>query len=225
MPRLKYWMPIHYETIEDGQNKKFHLLFSFLDRIVLFLHFIVGIYLSKISLHLFIGFIWIIIPLTKINVSIQGTKIISCHVRHARKFRLRTDALREMRCSRALNTQLPRVIAERAIHHGIVMDGRILARSNEMSCWYAKPRPLTKNWRSLITSHPQLHFMILRSIPRAHQWASSGQADVATSGGPLEVKNCCVQLEYLKSWSQLQLRLLILLQNSYCAKFAEERVK
>ena len=24
---LKYWMPIHYDTIEDGQNKKSHLLF------------------------------------------------------------------------------------------------------------------------------------------------------------------------------------------------------
>ena len=24
----KYWMPIHYDTIEDGQNKKSHLLFS-----------------------------------------------------------------------------------------------------------------------------------------------------------------------------------------------------
>ena len=24
----KYWMPINYDTIEDGQNKKFHLLFS-----------------------------------------------------------------------------------------------------------------------------------------------------------------------------------------------------
>ena len=47
-PRLKYWMPIHYDTIEDGQNKKSHLLFSFLVRIVLFLHFIGGIYLSKI---------------------------------------------------------------------------------------------------------------------------------------------------------------------------------
>ena len=42
----KYWMPIHYDTIEDGQNKKSHLLFSFLVRIVLFLHFICGIYLS-----------------------------------------------------------------------------------------------------------------------------------------------------------------------------------
>ena len=45
-------------------------------------------------------------------------------VRHARKFGLRTDASRETRCSHALNTQLPRVIAERAIHHVIVMDGR-----------------------------------------------------------------------------------------------------
>ena len=24
----KYWMPIHYDTIEDGQNKIFHRLFS-----------------------------------------------------------------------------------------------------------------------------------------------------------------------------------------------------
>ena len=24
----KYWMAIHYDTIEDGQNKKSHLLFS-----------------------------------------------------------------------------------------------------------------------------------------------------------------------------------------------------
>ena len=24
----KYWMPVHYDTIEDGQNNKSHLLFS-----------------------------------------------------------------------------------------------------------------------------------------------------------------------------------------------------
>ena len=24
----KYWMPIYYDTIEDGQNKQSHLLFS-----------------------------------------------------------------------------------------------------------------------------------------------------------------------------------------------------
>ena len=53
-PRLKYWMPIHYDTIEDRQNKKSHLLFSFLVRIVLFLHLIE---MSKILLHHFIGFI------------------------------------------------------------------------------------------------------------------------------------------------------------------------
>ena len=55
--RLKYWMPIHYDNIEDGQNKKSDLLFSFLVRIVLFLHFTSRIYLSKVSLHYFIGFI------------------------------------------------------------------------------------------------------------------------------------------------------------------------
>ena len=57
IPRLKYCIPIHYDTIEDGQNKKSHLLLSFLVRNVLFLHFIGGIYLSKILLHHFIGFI------------------------------------------------------------------------------------------------------------------------------------------------------------------------
>ena len=47
-------------------------------------------------------------------------------VRHERKFRLRTDASRN---SRALNTQLPRVIAECAIHYVIVMDGRSFGQS------------------------------------------------------------------------------------------------
>ena len=45
-----------------------HLVFAF--------HFIGGIYLSKILLHHFIGFIWIIIPLMKISVSSQETQII-----------------------------------------------------------------------------------------------------------------------------------------------------
>ena len=36
-PRLKYSMPIYYDTIEDGQNKKSHLSFTFLVRIVLLL--------------------------------------------------------------------------------------------------------------------------------------------------------------------------------------------
>ena len=49
-------------------------------------------------------------------------------VRHARKFRLRTDASRYTQCSRALDMQLPRVIAECAIHHGLVMDGLSFAQ-------------------------------------------------------------------------------------------------
>ena len=44
-------------------------------------------------------------------------------VRHARKFRLCTDASDDTRCSCVLSTQLPRVIAVRSIHHGPVMDG------------------------------------------------------------------------------------------------------
>ena len=77
LPQLKCWMPIHYDTIEDGQNKKCLLLFSFLGRIVLYWHFIGRICLSKILLHLFIGIIWMITPLMKINVWVQETKIIA----------------------------------------------------------------------------------------------------------------------------------------------------
>ena len=58
-PGLKYWMLIHYDTIEDGQNIKSHLLFSFLVRTVLFLYFTGGISLSKIFVHHFIDFNWI----------------------------------------------------------------------------------------------------------------------------------------------------------------------
>ena len=50
-------------------------------------------------------------------------------VPHARKFRLRVNVSRDTRCSRALNTQLPRVIVERAIHHVRVMDGRGFGQS------------------------------------------------------------------------------------------------
>ena len=39
-PRLKYWMPIHYDITKDGQNKKSHLLFSFLVRSALLLQFL-----------------------------------------------------------------------------------------------------------------------------------------------------------------------------------------
>ena len=101
-----------------GKTKNPLILFSFLVRIVLFLHFIDRIYLSKISLHHFNGFILIITPLMKINVSIQEIKFIT------RKFRLRTDGSRDTRYSWVLIKQLPRLIAERAIHHVIVMDGQ-----------------------------------------------------------------------------------------------------
>ena len=47
-------------------------------------------------------------------------------------FRLRTDASRDTRCSRPLNTQLPRLIAERAIQYVIAMDGRTLVTANEL---------------------------------------------------------------------------------------------
>ena len=47
------------------------------------LHFIGGIYLSKILLHHFIGFIWIITPFMKINVSIQETKFLEWRLSRA----------------------------------------------------------------------------------------------------------------------------------------------
>ena len=125
-PQLKYWMPIHYDTIEDGQTKKSHLLFSFLVRIVLFLHFIGEFYLSKlpfISFHLLHLNNYTPYKNKCFNPRSEILKS-SCGVCHARKFCLPTDASHDARCSRTLNMQLPRVIAERAIHHGLVMDGR-----------------------------------------------------------------------------------------------------
>ena len=50
-------------------------------------------------------------------------------VHHAYKFRLHKDASHDTRCSQALNTQLPCVIAECAIRHGLVMDGRSFGQS------------------------------------------------------------------------------------------------
>ena len=109
-------MPIHYDTIEDGQIKNSHLLFSFLVRIVLFLYFIGGIFVKNIIT----SFHWLHLnnhtPLSKKPKSLRG-------VRHARRFRLRTDASPDTQCSRVLDTQLPRVIADCAIHNSLVMDG------------------------------------------------------------------------------------------------------
>ena len=73
-------------------------------------------------------------------------------VRHRRKFCLCTDASHDTRCLGMLNTQVPRVITEHTIHHGLVTDGRSLARTNDISCRQAKPRLLTKN--TLFTPPP-----------------------------------------------------------------------
>ena len=55
----------------------------------------------------------------------QSKKPKSSHGVHlTRKFRLCMDASCDMQSSHALNTQLPRIIAKRAIHHGVVMNGR-----------------------------------------------------------------------------------------------------
>ena len=54
---------------------------------------------------------------------------LSRGVRHTRKAHSRSDALRDTRCSRALNTQLPCVIAERVIHHSLEMNGRSFGQS------------------------------------------------------------------------------------------------
>ena len=80
-PRLTYWMGIHYDTIEDGPNKKSHLLLSFLVRFVLLFSafYRQEFSLSKILLHYFICFIWIITPVVKINVLIQETKTMAYH--------------------------------------------------------------------------------------------------------------------------------------------------
>ena len=78
-PRLKYWMPIHYDIIEDredGQNIKSHLLFSFLVRIyVIFAFHWWDLFVKNIIT----SFHWLHLnnyTLMKINVSIQETKII-----------------------------------------------------------------------------------------------------------------------------------------------------
>ena len=112
-PRLKYWMPIHYDTIEDGQNKKSHLLFSFLVRIVLFLHFIGGIYLSKTIIT---SFHWFHLN----NYTPYENKCFNPRNQiHRVEFVTRVNSV----------CVLPRVIAKRAIHHVIVMDGRSFGQS------------------------------------------------------------------------------------------------
>ena len=47
----------------------------------------------------------------------------SSDVCHAYKFRFCTDASPDTQYSHNIKTQLPKVNVERAIHHGLVMDG------------------------------------------------------------------------------------------------------
>ena len=48
----KYWMPNHYDTIEDGQNKKSHLLFSnyIILNLCLYQHKVKGFYIPDIHM-------------------------------------------------------------------------------------------------------------------------------------------------------------------------------
>ena len=128
VPRIKYWMPIHYDTIEDGQSKKSHLLFSFLARIVLFFAFYRRDLFVKNIITSFHWFHFNNFTLRKIHVSIQETKFIAWRsfVMWVNSF---IDASDDTRWTRELNAQLPRVIAERVIHHLIVMDGWSFGRS------------------------------------------------------------------------------------------------
>ena len=97
-----------------GKNKKSYLLFSFFVRIVFIFAFYWRVLFVKDLITLFHRLIWI-------NSSRGG--------RHMCKFCLRTDASHDTRCSRTLNTQLPSVIAEHAIHHSLVMDGQSFGQS------------------------------------------------------------------------------------------------
>ena len=63
----------------------------------------------------------------KINVSIQETKFIAEFVTRVNS--VCVQMRHAIRGVHALNTQLSRVIAERAIHHVIVMDGRSFGQS------------------------------------------------------------------------------------------------
>ena len=121
-PRLKYWMPIHYDTIKDGQKKKNHLLFSFLVKIVSFC-----ISSAEFVKNMIKSFHWHHLN----NCTPYENKCFNPrNQNHCVAFVTRVnfvcvqDSLHDTQSSRALNTQLPSEIAERAIHHGVVMDWR-----------------------------------------------------------------------------------------------------
>ena len=92
-----------------GKTKKSHLLFSFLVRIV----FIIAFYWRDLFVKdIITSCHWLHLnnytPYENKKMFQSKKPNSSRGVRHARKFRLRTDASRNTLCSLALNTQLPR---------------------------------------------------------------------------------------------------------------------
>ena len=160
-------MPIHYDTIEDGQHKKSHLLFSFLVSNCAIFAFYRRDLLVK---NIITSFQWFHLnnyTPYEYNCFYLWRPNLSRGIRHARKFRLRTDASRDMRCSRALNTQLPRVIAERVFYHVIVMDGP--------SCWSEPMKLLADYAKSLlqwlrICNHSQWNTSMRRCTSIIQLW-------------------------------------------------------
>ena len=129
--------------------------------------------LSKISLHHFCGFIWILHPLWKWMFQSKKPKSLR-GVRHMCKFHLRTDVSCDTRFSRAWNKQLPRVIAERGIHHGPAMDGRSFWQNQWNFLWTC---PLTKNvfWWFYFRGRSTFWYVIfpnsdMVTMPNCHIW-------------------------------------------------------
>ena len=76
-----YRIPTHYDIIQDGQNKKSHLLFLFLIRMCIFCNFYGrDLFVKKYYYIVLLAYINSHIsntPLLKINIAIQETKIIA----------------------------------------------------------------------------------------------------------------------------------------------------
>ena len=93
--------------------------------------------------------------------------IIPFVYRCIRQFSLRTYASCNTWCSREFNTQLPRVIAERTIHHVIVMDGRSFGQSQ---------------WKLLVDKLNHTHWLRMASnvlhSPSLHLSTSSHQGSI-----------------------------------------------
>ena len=135
---------------------------------------------------------WIIISLMKINVSIQETKII---VRRSSEFHLYTEASGDTRCTDMLNTQLPCIIAERAIHLSFSMDGLSFVQNqwNFLFTCYTMPYPLTKN-----------------------VWCTIWQVCNGTIGVNWKIQTICLVIKCKGKFGLIQVLLVILLFISIC---------